>query len=144
MDHSCIGCGYCCLKAPCQAALRVYGPVTVCPGLIWNGKQHTCKLMELPGDIGAGFREELHARTGCCCWLNTWRHEPLVNRLPVKAASNIRLDPLFQVFLHCLGQQWISGDVLSLTVGAFVGELNKKGNFSEGEAKALGRLTLRW
>jgi hypothetical protein len=100
--------------------------------------------MELPGDIGAGFREELYAGGGCCCWLNTWRHEPLVNRIPVKEMYSIRLDPLFQVFLHCLGRQWISGDALSLTVGAFVGELIKRGDFSEGEAKALGQNVLHY
>jgi hypothetical protein len=100
--------------------------------------------MELPGDIGAGFRVELYAGAGCCANLNSWRHEPLIDRRPnVYLSRDVVLDSTFQIFLHCLGREFISPDTLSLTILSMVGELIKSG-YSEPVAKAIGNKVLHY
>lgn len=134
----CIGCGFCCLKVPCEAAQRVYGAgIKLCPALQWDGERHRCALMDLPGDLGLNFRKELHAGAGCCSNLNTWRKEPLQDRRPQPKSGFVsEIDPIFQTFLHCLGKEWISGDVLMLALSAFKGMLVREGR-SEEEAQRL-------
>jgi hypothetical protein len=101
--------------------------------------------MSLPGAIGEDFKRELDAGAGCCSSLNTWRKEPLQDRRSsVKKDPNVTvLDPIFQVFLHCLGREWISGDALSLTVLALIGELIARGK-SKSEAKAIGQSVIHY
>ena len=75
----CIGCGYCCTKAPCMVALMHYNyDIDACPALEWDGKRHWCQLArEVPGAA-----EKLSVGAGCCSGLNSWRREPLQDRRP--------------------------------------------------------------
>lgn len=81
---SCIGCGYCCLKAWCAAAQAVHGVVAilrnnmVCPSLAWNGSRHICLLMT--GEKGDEWKKALGAGIGCSSNMNSWRREPLQKR----------------------------------------------------------------
>lgn len=118
----CTGCGFCCRKAPCAVAQRVYGPVTQCPGLKWTGSQYRCDLMCKPGDIGARYREELYAGAGCCSPLNSDRRN-----IP-PPASGVPGSPLSkqtQALLRCMARAFMSGDQLWLTI--------------EGASKDLGK-----
>lgn len=69
----CVGCGFCCIKTPCDVARRIYGPISECPKLRWNGERYVCELVELPGQLGEDYRKELHIGAGCCAGLNSWR-----------------------------------------------------------------------
>lgn len=42
----CIGCGYCCAKAPCELASRsdCWDLETGCNALRWDGKRHLCQF----------------------------------------------------------------------------------------------------
>ena len=73
--RECVGCGFCCRKAPCWVAQRVFGSVTECPALMWDEKQERwfCDLCRKPGDMGAQYRKELYVGEGCCCGLNSDR-----------------------------------------------------------------------
>jgi hypothetical protein len=66
----CVGCGYCCLKAPCCFAVQKYllDPGERCPSLYWNGEMYRC----------ADYDPEVWEREfgiGCSSSLNTWRQE---------------------------------------------------------------------
>ena len=41
----CIGCGYCCAKAPCHVGVASYGPVAPCPGLVFDDDRFWCRLV---------------------------------------------------------------------------------------------------
>jgi len=145
---SCVGCGFCCLKTPCGASLRLYGTTTRCPALRWDtdGKRYACRLMQLPGVIGERYRAELYAGAGCCAGLNTWRKDvqpreggEIGDRIvPVEANP---IPPIMQAFLRTLGQQMISSDVWALTCLAWVRELKKMGHSAE-QAETLSALAL--
>lgn len=115
---ACIGCGYCCWKSPCYVAVRLHGPVSKCPSLVWNGKRHICKLMEIPGTLGENYRKELHTGAGCSSNLNSWRREPLQDRTGSKEDEPV-VSRTMQIFLACLGRQWISGDVIYFALRDF-------------------------
>lgn len=121
----CVGCGFCCTKAVCAAGIRVHGPVTSCPSLIWDEEKHRhlCKLATLPGDLGFRYREELYIGAGCCCGLfNDWRNN-IQDRTLKPKNKIIEIDRHFKLFLYNLGKQWISKDVLSLTLMGFIRDL---------------------
>ena len=139
----CIGCGFCCIKARCVASQRLYQSAEVCPALKWDGKRHFCDLMFLPGIIGEGYRKELYAGEGCCSNLNSWRTEPLQDRRVSKKTSKEILPKLFQIFLHCLGKEWVSPDVLYLAILAFQRELEKEG-LSEEKIGAISKLIVHY
>lgn len=123
----CVGCGFCCTKSVCAAGLRIHGPVTKCPSLIWDEEKgrHICKLVTIPGDIGLRYRKELYIGDGCCASMfNTWR-DNLQDRTDSKKYEIVKMDKYFKLFLHSLGKQWISGDVINLTIGGFVGDLRR-------------------
>lgn len=73
----CIGCGYCCSKAPCVIAFLHYDyDIDHCPALEWDGERHWCQLArEVPGAAG-----KLSVGAGCSSGLNSWRLEPLQDR----------------------------------------------------------------
>ena len=135
--RDCVGCGFCCMQTPCGACLRIYPGAKICPALKWNGKRHYCDLMTLPGNLGAEYRKELYAGEGCCSNLNSWRREPLQDRTQKDETEEV-IPKIFQVFLHCLGKEFISPDVLYLSIFAFLGEL-QKGGVPEEKAKAIAR-----
>lgn len=73
---ACVGCGYCCISAPCVAALKLHGShLNHCPELHWNGARYVCRLMLREGKTGAFYRRELYAGEGCSSGLNTWRRD---------------------------------------------------------------------
>ena len=120
--RECVGCGFCCRKAPCCVSLRVHGPVTACPSLVYRDERYFCGLCELPGALGERYREELYVGAGCCCGLNTDRQsiprptEPLPKRI---------MDRQMRVFLHHLCRSFVSGDMLWLTINSASSELGK-------------------
>ena len=116
----CVGCGYCCMKAPCVASARLYPGAKHCPQLVWSDDlgRYRCHLSMLPGSVGERYRNELSIGAGCCSSLNSWRRD--VKRRDVVEGAQVS-NPLpleFQLFLGILGNQWISGDVLALTLMA--------------------------
>jgi len=124
----CIGCGFCCLKTKCGAGTRIYSEATPCPALKWNGERHVCDLMQLHGTLGETYKEELYAGEGCCSGLNSWRREPIVNRIPEKTkAPDNPIPPIMQKFLRALSGQFMSSDVASLTIQHFCALLEKDG-----------------
>lgn len=127
--NPCVGCGYCCLKAPCSAASRIFGDyVRPCPFLEWRESRYYCKLTETNSDQKWDYRQELAIGAGCCSSLNTWRTD-VKNRTPKEDNVNMfSLDPLFQIFLRCLGQDYfITSDKIYLICSSMLGELEKKG-----------------
>ena len=72
--NECIGCGYCCIKAPCMLAMHKYdNKITECPELYWDGTRYKCKLANK-------HKDGLAIGAGCCCSMNSWRREPLIER----------------------------------------------------------------
>jgi len=123
----CVGCGFCCIKTKCAAGLRLFGSSDICKALNWSEEENRyfCKLMQIPGKMGTSYREELYVGAGCCCGLNSWRQD-IKNRTVIKE-ENKNLDPLFQKFLHCLGREFISGDIMYLALSTLEDELIKDG-----------------
>lgn len=107
----CIGCGYCCRKAPCHLAVQAFFEWTKidlntlnahliweehgCPSLEWDGERWRCGLFvhadkELQPVIG----ESLSLGEGCCANLNTYRrkcHVPTPEELKDEKALLDRL-----------------------------------------------------
>lgn len=134
---SCVGCGFCCIKTPCDVARRIYGNVKECPDLIWNGDRYICRLMTLSGELGIKYRSELYAGEGCCCGLNSWRNDVKPRRdrdfpQPVK----YKLDVPFAAFLRALSREFISRDVIYLSVMRMKNELEERG-FHGDEIEAI-------
>lgn len=122
---SCVGCGFCCIKAKCQAALRIYGSgVETCPALIWDNDRYHCHLMRLDGDLGLFYRKELYAGEGCCCDLNTWRND--VKNRTESEYKPFQLDSIFQMFLKSMGREMISGDTVWLIINGLKCDLDKR------------------
>lgn len=72
--HSCVGCGYCCRKAPCSVAMRIFGnSIKECPALMWDGSKYFCELCKKDGYLGEKYRKELYIGEGCCSPLNSDR-----------------------------------------------------------------------
>lgn len=125
----CVGCGCCCLKAKCSAAVRLYPAAKVCPQLLWSEEdgRYLCGLMLLPGQVGEAYRKELYAGEGCCMGLNSWRLDVKRRDLSDASDNSIQnpLDKYFQMFLYALGKQLVSGDMLTLTVLDFCGIMER-------------------
>jgi hypothetical protein len=67
--RNCIGCGFCCRKAPC-----VYGtcdPGQDCKHLFWDGQRWRCHLIAM----SPLYADSLYAGDGCCCGMNTFQRE---------------------------------------------------------------------
>ena len=135
----CIGCGFCCTKAKCGAAMRLYPSADTCPALKWDdeAERHFCDLMTIPGLVGEGYRQELYTGEGCCMNLNSWRREKLVDRTKKQMYGDVVIPKLMQQFLVILGKQWISSDVLMLTATGFMGHLIEVENMEEEKAKFI-------
>jgi len=69
--HPCVGCGYCCLKAPCIYAQQRFPGVTRCPDLFWDGDRYRCWIGMRFAEVG----KELAIGEGCCSSMNSWRKE---------------------------------------------------------------------
>lgn len=143
----CIGCGFCCTKAPCVASVRLYPGAETCPALVWTGVRHVCNLMGIPGIVGEAYRKELYAGAGCCCGLNTWRIEPLQDHTKGSdSVSNTRpgtgIPKIMQQFLRAIGREWIGADALWLACQSFAGILINDG-VPEEKARAMAEECLR-
>jgi len=131
ITQPCVGCGFCCLKTPCEACRRLYPSARICPQLLWISEKnrYICGLMTIPGLVGESYRRELYAGEGCCSNLNSWRQD-VKNRHHEKEINNkikepIVLDKYFQIFLNCLGREMISGISIFLIISNFIGTLRK-------------------
>lgn len=129
----CVGCGCCCMKAPCDASRRLYGTIKECPQLMWDEQKdrYICGLMIISGMVGEGYRQELSAGAGCCMGMNTWRLD--VKKRVVMDSSPYAnpLPKLLQLFIRCLSAEFISGDVIVLTMGRLKGMLKADGYSDE-------------
>ena len=121
----CVGCGFCCRKAPCAVATRIYGSgITSCPALEWDGNRYWCRLCKLPGNLGREYRKELAAGEGCCCGMNTDR----ASIPPPQEAPKMRSLPReLKVFLRHLGREFISKEAIWLALNAAEHELEDEG-----------------
>lgn len=128
----CVGCGYCCIKVPCFVAQRLHGGgLTECPHLEWNGKRYICNIVTGTSPITPRYKEELAIGAGCCSSLNDWRRNIIPRRRKdVHQEIQGTKNPLpleFQLFVRCLGTQFISGDTVHLTCFAMKRELILRG-----------------
>ena len=154
----CVGCGYCCIAAPCPVSRRIYGNGIVrCPELIWTPKKerYLCRLMTLPGGIGNRYREELYAGAGCCSGLNSWRkdvrrrdevriirHDGICHdEIENDSQKHGVLDPLFQKFLISMAREMMTtSDALSLLLHGFQQRLLNDGMEAEDVVVLIKRV----
>lgn len=126
----CVGCGYCCSKVICSVGVRAYNALkSPCPGLIWDqeANRHWCKLARMSGQQGIDYRAELFINTGCSSSLfNDWR-EDIHDRTFNKVYKQVKMDKYFKLFIYALSKQWMSGDVLALTIGHWIMKLREEG-----------------
>lgn len=123
-DAKCVGCSYCCKKAPCTVAVRVYGPVKECPALFFEDGRWWCSLCRIQGPLGEGYRQELAIGDGCCSPLFNECRENIPQ--PVVQAVKPKLERQLRAFLHSMGRQGPfgpSGDLLWLVVYGAAKEL---------------------
>jgi len=147
----CVGCGFCCMKAPCAVAVRIHGSITSCPELVWVNDKYRCRLVTLPGQIGDRYRKEIGVGTGSCCSMNSWRKDVKqrdrseANPADPRAitAPPVVIPPLMQTFLTALGREWIGGDAKWLTCHHWKCLLIKEG-MEEEKAEALFNLALHY
>ena len=132
----CVGCGYCCMKTPCDAARRLYKGATECPQLEWSEKndRYICGLMVLPGLLGQGYRQELHCGAGCCSNLNSWRQNVRKRSRVTTEYSYLQIPAMFQAFLKAYGAEpFVSGDATELLLASFKSNLETLEYYSEKE-----------
>lgn len=124
----CVGCGYCCMKTPCDASRRLYPGARECPQLIWSDKRerYICGLMSIKTSLGAEYRKELHAGAGCCCGLNSWRND-VKKRVSTEAMYINPIPTIMQMFLRALSCQFMSGDAMTLTLAHMESDMLKSG-----------------
>jgi len=124
----CVGCGYCCMKTPCDVSRRLYPGATVCPQLIWSDKKerYICGLMSIKTSLGEEYKKELHAGTGCCCSLNSWRND-VKKRVSIEATYVNPIPTVMQMFLKALTCQFISWDVIFLTLNHMKNDMLERG-----------------
>lgn len=118
-NAQCVGCSYCCTKAPCAASVRLYGNgVKECPALLYDEYKgrYYCKLASLPGKIGEEYRNELAIGQGCCSPLFNQYRENIPKPNPIKKET---IGKELRAFLHSMGRMGLfscSGDLLYLLV----------------------------
>lgn len=133
--RDCVGCGYCCLKTPCELARRLYPTLkTECPELIWNGSRYICRAFDKAyGSLKENIRNNLAIGAGCCCGLNSWRKE-VIPRRPKdnpEQFQKIEIDPLFKTFLRAMSREMMGGDLMVLILGGMKSILEKEGKSKE-------------
>lgn len=134
--RECVGCGYCCMKTPCDAARRLYPNVEHCPQLNWNGERYVCGLMEISGPLGEQYKKELYAGAGCCASLNSWRND-VKKREPELKRTNINpLPETMQMFIRALASEFISSDIIYLALEKFKKDMLKS-NYSEEDIQSI-------
>ena len=118
----CVGCGFCCKKAPCALANRIFGATESCPALKWdeeNGR-YWCDICKKDNIISAKYRVELYIGEGCCCGLNSDRNNI---RPPIPKHKTYSKE--VKALLYAMARDmFCSGDALWLTINAAARELN--------------------
>jgi hypothetical protein len=74
VPHECVGCGYCCLKAPCGYEVMTHGYNNKrCPELYWDesNNRYKCKAAEKDPEVA----KNLYIGEGCCSNMNSYRKE---------------------------------------------------------------------
>lgn len=140
-ENACVGCGYCCMQAPCEASRRLYKSADICPQLLWNEKKgrYFCGLMLLSGKIGFEYRKELYAGAGCCSNLNSWRKDVKERSRGALSYKYPAIPVMFQAFLKAYGSEpFLSGDSISLLLSSYRVELRNI-KYSEEEIEHIMR-----
>lgn len=74
----CIGCGYCCTKAPCPTSIKLLGAnIIKCSFLYWENGRHWCSLItNTEKKVSNRYRMDLAIGAGCSSSMfNTFRKE---------------------------------------------------------------------
>jgi len=134
----CVGCGFCCMKTPCDASRRLYKGATVCPQLEWSEKnsRYICGLMVIPGQLGQDYRQELHCGAGCCSGLNTWRLDVKQRSPDLNRTALNPLPEIMQIFLRSLAKEFISTDSIYLAICNMQAELQRR-EYAEEEIQII-------
>lgn len=81
---NCVGCGYCCKKAPCFIAACVHKTLEPwiqekgCPSLRVENGRHICGIYaDATGETKERIKEDLAIGAGCCSALNSERKKYL-------------------------------------------------------------------
>jgi|MudIll2142460700_1097286.scaffolds.fasta_scaffold00003_41 hypothetical protein len=70
----CVGCGFCCKKAPCALGYTHFGHEIPCPALVEQGGRYWCKfVLETPVIYLAQLKDNLAIGAGCSSSLNSDR-----------------------------------------------------------------------
>lgn len=76
---ACIGCGFCCRKAPCAVAVQFQKvDQGKCAALIWNGQRWRCELYMSSNEDKKYIAKALAIGAGCCCNLNDYRRKNII------------------------------------------------------------------
>jgi len=98
----CVGCGYCCTKAPCLIGKELHGDKIPCPELLFAQGRHWCRWVMAQELIGEGegvtAAKALDIGAGCCSSLNTWRNEEMRDRREASDTSRISGSDVVQLF----------------------------------------------
>lgn len=83
----CIGCGYCCVKAPCYLGTPAVDAAEShwqgCPELVFDNGRHWCGVvLRAEREKARQLKQTLAIGEGCCSALNSWRWEPVRDRRP--------------------------------------------------------------
>lgn len=142
----CVGCGYCCMKTPCDAARRLYKGATECPQLEWSEKndRYICGLMVIPGLLGQGYRQELYCGAGCCSNLNSWRKDVKQRSRAATEYNRPQIPTMFQAFLKAFaGEPMMGGDKIQLILASFQSNLYSL-EYSEDEVQYIMRSVVHY
>lgn len=132
MSKSCIGCGFCCRKTPCDVARRA-GKVDnrgKCQLLRWDGERYRCGIMvdEFYDYVRAKYIQDLSIGAGCCAGLNTDRERipsPAECELVVPEERDIPWKRIVQVFARSLMSGMASGDQVFIMASDIERELGR-------------------
>ena len=126
--NDCVGCGYCCKKAPCSLSMRLYNKEK-CPALRYDGKRYWC-----------GIVQELAIGAGCSSDLNSDRS------LMVKQKQEIMLPipskNILVSFLKSFSKQMYSSDMLFMMLNSMKHDLKEKGFKDEEIEETINKIKL--
>ncbi len=112
-NTECVGCGYCCRKAPCVISKALYNK-NKCPVLTYDGKRYWCGLIR-----------QMAIGEGCSSSLNSDRSIMVKQKnelmLPIPASN------ILTSFLKSFSRQWYSSDMLFMMLQSMAYDLKEKG-----------------
>jgi hypothetical protein len=92
--------------------------------------------MILGGSLGESYRKELYAGAGCCSSLNSWRKDVKNRHHNISDPYENPIPQMFQIFIKCWAQEFISTDNILLTLNTYKHAL-RKANYSENEVEII-------